>query len=101
MEVIEFESKVLDGKYLLIPDDMLDKIMDYGKVDVILKLGRDAIQNRRDIEESRIQAAFDEYMAKYPEDDVTLDDFQYVGILSEGVKGEYKLRGLEVERVRR
>jgi hypothetical protein len=37
-----------------------------------------------------MRLAFEQYKAKYPDDDVTLDDFRYVGILSEGGTGEYK-----------
>lgn len=55
-----------------------------------MKLSHDTVQNMRDKEQARIQTAFDEYRAKYPDDDVSLDDFRYVGILSEGVNGEYK-----------
>lgn len=84
MEVIEFNSKILDGKYLSLPPTVLAKIKNSERIRVVLKWGQDRAQDESDREKVRMKSAFDEYKAKYPDDDVTLDDFRYVGILSEG-----------------
>lgn len=90
MDIVEFESNIVEGKYIRVPADIVDKIGDYSRIGVILKVSRDTIQNDRTNEEARIQTAFDEYRAKYPDDEVSLDDFCYVGILSETVNGGHK-----------
>jgi len=92
MECIEFHGKVLEGKYLSLPPDIIAKIKGAARVKVTLELGDDAENSRLESsrEEARIRLAFEQYKAKYPEDDVSLGDFQYVGILSEGANGEYK-----------
>ena len=90
MEVIEFNSKILDGKYLSLPPTVLAKIKNSERVRVVLKWGQDRVQDESDREKVRMKSAFDEYKTKYPDDNVTLEDFRYVGVLSEGVKGEYK-----------
>ena len=82
MEYIEFNSKILKGKYLSLPPGIIEKIKDPEQVRVILRLGQDTVQDESDREKVRMKAAFDEYKAKYPDDNVTLEDFRYVGVLS-------------------
>ena len=82
MEVIEFNGKILDGKYLSVPPTVLAKIKKSDRVRVVLKLGQDKAQDGSDREKVRMKLAFDEYKAKYPDDNVTLEDFRYVGVLS-------------------
>ena len=83
MEVIEFNGKILDGKYLSLPPTVLAKIKNSDRVRVVLKWGQDRVQDKVDRDKVRMKAAFDEYKAKYPDDKVTLEDFRYVGVLSE------------------
>ena len=92
MECIEFQGKVLEGKYLSLPSHIIEKIKGTRTIKVRLELGdnSESRQLESSSELNRIKLAFDEYRAKYPDDDVSLDDFQYVGILSEGVSGQYK-----------
>ena len=92
MECIEFQGKVLEGKYLSLPPDIIAKIKGAEEVKVTLELGDDAESSRLESsrEEDRMRLALDQYRAKYPDDKVTLNDFRYVGILSEGVNAEYK-----------
>lgn len=92
MEVIEFQGKMLEGKYLSLPPDIIAKIKGAARVKVTLELGDDAENSRLEPsrEEARIRLACEQYKAKYPEDDVSLSDFRYVGILSKGVNGTYK-----------
>ena len=90
MEYIEFSGKILEGKYLSLPSGIIEKIKDPEQVMVILRLDQDTVQDESYREKVRMKSAFDEYKAKYPDDKVTLEDFRYVGILSEGVRGEYK-----------
>lgn len=82
MEVIEFNSKILDGKYLSLPPTVLAKIKNSERVRVVLKWGQDRAQDESDRKKVRMKSAFDEYKAKYPDDNVTLEDFRYVGVLS-------------------
>lgn len=86
MESIEFQGKVLEGKYLSLPPHIIAKIKGTEQVKVTLELedDLDSDQLRSTTEENRMQLAFEQYKSKYPDDDVTLDDFRYVGILSEG-----------------
>ena len=92
MECIEFQGKVLKGKYLSLPPDIIARIKGAEQVKVTLELGDDNESSRLESsrEEDRMRLALDQYRAKYPDDKVTLNDFRYVGILSEGRIGEYK-----------
>jgi hypothetical protein len=92
MESIEFKGKVLEGKYLSLPRHIIARIKGAEQVKVTLELADDpeSDQLRSTTGENRMRLAFEQYKAKYPDDDVTLDDFRYVGILSEGGIGEYK-----------
>lgn len=90
MEVIEFSSKILDGKYLSLPPSVLAKIKNSERVRVVLKWGQDRAQDESDREKVRMKSAFDEYKARYPDDDVTLEDFRYVGIASEKINNSFR-----------
>ena len=90
MDIVEFECNILEGKYIRVPADIVDKIGDHKHIGVILKLHHDIVQNERDKEQMRIQTAFDEYKVKYPDDDVSLNDFKHVGILSGSEIGKHK-----------
>jgi hypothetical protein len=89
MERLEFES-ILEGKHISVPDDIIEKIGEHRHVDVILKLSSDSAQTKRDKEQTRMQAAFEEYKDQYPDDEVSLNDFKYVGILFGSEVGSYK-----------
>jgi hypothetical protein len=90
MEVIEFSSKILDGKYLSLPPCIIEKIKDPEQVRVILRLDQDTAQDESDREKVRMKSAFDEYKAKYPDDNVTREDFRYVGIASEEINNSFR-----------
>jgi len=81
MEVIEFNSKILNGKYLSLPPSVIAKIKNSDRLRVVVKWGQDRAQDESNGEKVRMKAAFDEYKAKYPDDKVTLEDFRYVGVL--------------------
>ena len=92
MEYIEFQGKVVEGKYVALPLDIVLRIKGTKQVKVTMKWGEAAEGDivEGSMEKGRMQLALEEYVVKYPADDVTLDDFRYVGILSEGLKGTYK-----------
>ena len=91
MEYIEFQGKVVEGKYVALPPDILLRIKGREQVSVTLKLGEpEGFRVNGNVEDDRMRLALNEYKAKYPDDEVSLDDFRYVGILSEGAKAEYK-----------
>ena len=85
METIEFKSKILDGKYLSLPRGVSKKIGNIYEVKVVLKLDEDTqySQSGDEMDEERMRSALKEYKMKCPEDEVSLDDFRYVGIVSE------------------
>ncbi len=85
METIEFKSKILDGKYLSLPRGVSERIGNIEEIKVVLKLDEDTQYGQSDgeVDKERMRSALKEYKMKYPEDDVSLDDFRYVGIVSE------------------
>jgi len=92
MERIEFLGKVMEGKYLSLPSHIIDRIKGTRTIKVSLDLGDkpESKQLESSSELNRIKLAFDEYRAKYPDDDVSLNDFKHVGILSGSEIEEYK-----------
>jgi len=84
METIEFKSKILDGKYLSLPRGVSERIGNIEEIKVVLKLDEDTQygQSGGEVDKERMRSALKEYKMKYPEDDVSLDDFRYVGIVA-------------------
>ena len=86
MELIEFKSKILEGKYLCLPRQVSEKIQNIDEVDVVLKLKNivDQGDTVESSEDDRMRRAFEQYKEKYPDELVDMGDFQYVGILQKG-----------------
>ena len=84
MKIIEFKSKILDGKYLSLPRGVSERIGNIEEIKVVLKLDEDTQYGQSDgeVDEERMRSALKEYKMKYPKDEVSLDDFKYVGILA-------------------
>nr|MBC8360115.1 hypothetical protein [Candidatus Desulfatibia profunda] len=84
MEIIEFKSKILDGKYLSLPRGVSERIGNIEEIKVVLKLDEDTQYGQSDgeVDKERMLSALKEYKMKYPDDNVSLDDFRYVGIVA-------------------
>jgi predicted DNA-binding antitoxin AbrB/MazE fold protein len=70
----------------LVPVDYADEI----EAVVVISAKEAQKGKSKDNENERISEAYHEYKAKFPDDDVDLDDFCYVGIGSEGRSTSFK-----------
>ena len=83
MEIIEYQCKLLESGHLSLPNEIYEKLKGKERVRVVLYLEDESQEVYAKEGDERTKNAMAEYKAKYPDDDVNLSDFRFVGILQD------------------
>ena len=83
MEIIEYQGELLENGHLSLPNEVYEKLKGKERVRVVLYLEDESQGVYANEGDERTKNAMAEYKAKYPDDDVSLSDFRFVGILQD------------------